>query len=57
MENALGYGAVWATLQGKDSRYFGEFGAYVIPIEQSDRVQGTEHIDIVHQGPSTVGYK
>ena len=31
----------------------GEFGSYVVPIEQSDRVLRAGRIDNVHQGPGT----
>ena len=57
VENARGYGIVQAALQGSGSWYFEEFSGYAFPIEQSDRVPRTRHEDIVHQGPSMVGYK
>ena len=47
-------GTVRAALQGKGSRYLGEFNGYAFPIEQSDRVLRMGHRDIVHQGPGTV---
>ena len=34
----------------------GTYG-YAFPIEQSDRVLGTRHRDIFHQGLATVGYR
>ena len=34
----------------------GEFSGYVFPTKQSDRVLGTGHKDIIHQGPDIVGY-
>ena len=57
MVNAQGYGIVWAALQGSGLGYFGEFSGYAFPTEQSDRVLGAGHKDIVHQRPSTVRYK
>ena len=57
MEDTRGYGTVLAALQGPGLGYFGEFSGYAVPTEQSDLVLGTGHIDIVHQGPCTVGYR
>ena len=57
MADARGCGKVRAALQGSGLGYFGEFSGYASPIEQSDRVRGTGHRDIVHQGPGIIGYK
>ena len=56
MADARDCGIVQAALQGLGSWYIGEFSGYAFPIEQSDRVLGTGHGDIVHQGLGTVGY-
>ena len=57
MVDARGLRKVRAALQGTDSRFFREFNGYAIPIEQSNRVLGIGHKDIIHHGPGTVGYK
>ena len=41
------------TVQWSGSGYFREFSGDSFLIEQSDRVLGTGHKDIVHQGPGT----
>ena len=57
MVDAQGYGTVRAALQMSDSGYFREFSGYAFLTEQSDRVIGIGHGDIVHQGPGMVRYK
>ena len=57
MADARGCGTIRAALQELGLGYFGDFSGYAFPTEQSDRVLGTGHRDIVHQGPSTIGYK
>ena len=46
-------GIVRASLQVSRSGYFEEFSGYAFPTEQSDRVIGTGHRDIVHRRPGT----
>ena len=48
MANARDCETVWAIVQQADSGYVGEFSSYIVPIEQSDRVPGTERGDSVH---------
>ena len=57
MADAQGCGTVRAALQMLDSGYFWEFSGYAFLNEQSDRVIGIGHEDIVHQGPGMVRYK
>ena len=56
MTDARGCGTVRAALQESGSGYFSEFSGYAFPTEQSDRVIGTGHEDIVYQGLGTIGY-
>ena len=53
MANARDCGTVRIVLLRSGLGYFGESSGYAFPIEQSDRVPGTRHRDIVHQGPGT----
>ena len=42
MADARDCGIIWATIQRAGSGYVGEFSSYIISMEQSDRVLGTD---------------
>ena len=57
MADALDCGTAQTLVQWLGLGYFGKFSGCAFPTEQSNRVRGTGHRDIVHQGPGIIGYK